>query len=80
MKEIAFTPAAVRQWLKLPAATRKRIDAKLTAYAASGTGDIKRLTGRTGARLRVGHWRVIFIEERSSLTIVAVGHRRDIYD
>ncbi len=80
MKEIAFTPTATRQWLKLPADIRKRIDAKLTGYAASGSGDVKRLKGRAGSRLRVGDWRVIFIEEKTSIIIVAVGNRKEIYD
>ena len=80
MKEIAFTPAAVRQWLKLSADIRKRIDAKLMVYATDGSGDVKRLKGRTGCRLRVGDWRVIFIEDSKSIIIVAVGNRRDIYD
>jgi mRNA interferase RelE/StbE len=80
MKEIAFTPAAARQWLKLSANIRKRIDAKLTVYAETGSGDIKRLKGRAGCRLRVGDWRAIFIEDSASIIVVAVGNRRDIYD
>jgi mRNA-degrading endonuclease RelE of RelBE toxin-antitoxin system len=31
-------------------------------------------------RLRIGDWRVIFIEDATSITVVAVGHRREIYD
>ena len=80
MKEISFTPAAVRQWLKLSADIRKRIDSKLTVYATNGSGDVKRLKGRAGCRLRVGDWRVIFVEEGASIVIVAVGNRKDIYD
>ena len=80
MKEIAFTTAAARQWLKLTGNVRKRIDAKLATYADNGSGDVKRLKGRDGCRLRVGDWRVIFIEENTSITIVAVGNRREIYD
>lgn len=80
MKEITFTPAAARQWLKLSADIRKRIDAKLTVYSTDGSGDVKRLKGRAGCRLRVGDWRVIFIEESASIIIVAVGNRREIYD
>jgi len=80
MKEIAFTAAATRQWLNLSAAVRKRIDAKLTVYAVNGSGDVKRLKGRTGCRLRVGDWRVIFMENNTSIIIVAVGNRREIYD
>jgi mRNA interferase RelE/StbE len=80
MKEIAFTPAATRQWLKLSADIRKRIDAKLIVYATNGSGDVKRLKGRAGCRLRIGDWRVIFIEEKTSIIIVAVGNRKDVYD
>jgi mRNA interferase RelE/StbE len=80
MKQIEFTPAALRQWLKLSADVRKRVDAKLSVFARDGSGDVKRLKGRAGCRLRVGDWRVIFIEEKTSITIVAVGNRSDIYD
>jgi mRNA interferase RelE/StbE len=80
MKDISFTAAATRQWLKLSADIRKRIDAKLIVYATDGSGDVKRLKGRAGCRLRAGDWRVIFIEDKASIIIVAVGNRRDIYD
>jgi mRNA interferase RelE/StbE len=80
MKPIVFTPAGTRQWIKLAAQVRERIDARLTEFAASGKGDVKRLKGRAGSRLRVGDWRVIFYEEGGSIIIVAVGHRREIYD
>jgi mRNA interferase RelE/StbE len=80
MKEISFMPAATRQWLKLTGDVRKRIDRRLTAYAESGTGDTKALKGRPGVRLRVGDWRVVFIEDAETIVVVAVGHRREIYD
>jgi mRNA interferase RelE/StbE len=56
------------------------LDAKLTAFARTGQGDVKRLKGRAGARLRVGDWRIIFYLERDSVIVAAVGHRREIYD
>jgi mRNA interferase RelE/StbE len=80
MKPIAFTPASTRQWVKLSAQVRQRIDARLAEFAASGKGDVKRLKGRQGSRLRVGDWRVIFYEEGNTIIVVAVGHRREIYD
>jgi mRNA interferase RelE/StbE len=79
MSDVTFTAAATRQWLKLPPQTRKRIGAKLNAFAATGLGDIKKLKGQDGARLRVGDYRVIFYQESGSIVVVAVGHRRDIY-
>ncbi len=80
MKPIVFTPAGARQWVKLAAQVRRRIDARLMEFATSGKGDVKRLKGREGSRLRVGDWRVIFYEEGGSIVVVAVGHRREIYD
>jgi mRNA interferase RelE/StbE len=80
MKSIVFTPASTRQWVKLAVDVRRRIDGRLTELATSGKGDVKRLKGREGSRLRVGDWRVIFYEESGAIVIVAVGHRREIYD
>lgn len=59
---------------------RARIMAKVSGYASTGVGDLKRLRGQAGCRLRVGDYRVIFIEDANSVTIVAAGHRREIYD
>lgn len=80
MKVVFFTSAATRQWLKLWPDIRKRIDAKLTIYAANGSGNVKRLKGADGCRLRIGDWRVIFIEDARSITVIAVGNRKEIYD
>jgi mRNA interferase RelE/StbE len=52
----------------------------LTVYATNGSGDVKRLKGTAGCRLRIGDWRVIFIEDARSITVVAVGNRKEIYD
>jgi mRNA interferase RelE/StbE len=80
VKTVLFTPAATRQWLKLSNDIRRRIDKRLTNFASTGRGDVKRLKGRAGARLRVGDWRVIFDEDDTTIVVVAVGHRREIYD
>jgi len=80
MKSIVFTPSAARQWAKLSSDIRRRIDTRLIEFAVSGKGDVKRLKGRAGSRLRVGDWRAIFDEARGTIVIVAVGHRREIYE
>jgi mRNA interferase RelE/StbE len=72
--------AAYRQWGKLSASTRARIDLKMDAYASTGAGDVKALRGIEGMRPRVGNWRVLFTVDGDAITIHAVGHRRDIYD
>jgi mRNA interferase RelE/StbE len=80
VKEIEFTSAAVRQWRKLTATTRAQIDLKLKAYAETGLGDVRALKGVAGMRLRSGDWRVVFTVRANTITIHAVGHRREIYD
>jgi len=80
MKSIVFTPASARQWVKLAAQVRERIDARLTEFATSGKGDVKRRKGQAGSRLRVGDWRVVFYEGKVSIVVTAVGHRREIYE
>jgi mRNA interferase RelE/StbE len=78
--EVGFTSSALKQWLKLPAKVRSQIDARLTAFAETGRGDVKKLVNRAGARLRSGDYRVIFTIDGDTLTVHAVGHRRDIYE
>jgi mRNA interferase RelE/StbE len=80
MKPIVFTATSARQWAKLSSDVRRRIDARLTEFAATGHGDVKRLKGRDGARLRIGDWRVIFYEDQGTIIVSAVGHRREIND
>ncbi|MFI5020924.1 MAG: type II toxin-antitoxin system RelE/ParE family toxin [Alphaproteobacteria bacterium] len=58
---------------------RADVEAKIERFAKTGVGNVKRLTGRPGARLRVGDWRVIFVETSATIEVRAVGHRRDIY-
>jgi len=80
MKPIAFTATSARQWAKLSPDVRRRIDRRLTEFATTGHGDVKRLKGREGSQLRVGDWRVIFYEDQATIVVAAVGHRREIYD
>jgi len=80
MKPIAFTATSARQWAKLSPDIRSRIDKRLAEFSTTGHGDVKRLRGRDGMRLRVGDWRVIFFEDRGTIIVAAVGHRREIYD
>jgi mRNA interferase RelE/StbE len=80
MKEVVYTTSAIRQLRKLPGATRERLLAKLRRYAETGAGDVTALTAAAGSRLRVGDYRIIFVETPASISVRAVGHRRQIYD
>ena len=79
MKTITWTHDARRVFRKLPPDVRADIEAKIERLAKTGAGNVMRLTGRPGARLRVGDWRVIFVETTATFEVRAVGNRRDIY-
>jgi mRNA interferase RelE/StbE len=79
VKTITYGASADRVLRKLPAGVRRRIVAKLRAYAATGAGDVKALAGSDLVRLRVGDYRVIFVESATEITVGRIGHRRDVY-
>jgi mRNA interferase RelE/StbE len=79
MKEVSYTVFATRQLRRLPNDIRERVIEKLHRYAETGAGDVKTLTGQPGARLRVGDYRAIFVETADTISVRAVGHRREIY-
>ena len=80
MKPIAFTATSARQWAKLSPDVRRRIDRRLTEFATTGHGDVKRLRGREGSRLRVGDWRLIYKLGSGEVLFVTLGHRSEVYD
>ena len=53
---------------------------KLHRDAESGVGDVKAMVGQSAARLRVGDYRIVFVETENAISVRAVGHRRDIYE
>ncbi len=75
MKTIVLTVAAARDLDALPAEPRRSIMRALTAYAIDGTGDIRGLKGRPGYRMRVGAYRVIFNEDRTTILAIYIGRR-----
>lgn len=51
----------------------------LSIYAIQGEGDVKRLSGREGFRLRVGAYRVIFDQDAATILAIYVGRRATTY-
>lgn len=75
MKTIVLTHAAARDLDCLPQRARSDVSSALNAYSMSGRGDIKKLKGRDGYRLRVGEYRVLFSEDRSTILAIYIGRR-----
>ena len=81
--EIQYSKQAIKFLKKQDLPTRKRI---ITAINALPAGDVKSLQGRSGYRLRIGDYRVIFDKEGNILYIEKIDNRGqfikecDLYD
>lgn len=75
MKTIVLTANAAKQLDALPKAAAVDIEEALALYAIDGRGDVKRLQGRDGFRLRVGRYRVLFGDDGITVLAVYVGKR-----
>ena len=75
MKTIILTAAAARDLDELPKAARVQVEGGLINYATTGRGDVKRLQGRQGYRLRIGRYRVIFDEDQTTILAIYIGKR-----
>lgn len=75
MKTIILTHSAAKDLDGLPAAARSAVETALIRYATSGEGDVKRLQGRNGFRMRIGSYRVVFDEDRLTILAIYIGRR-----
>ena len=78
MKTIIFTVKAAKELDSLPEPARTNVSGALNSYAIDGRGDVKKLRGREGYRLRVGDYRVIFAEDAETSLAIYVGWRTTI--
>jgi len=76
--QVRYSKSALKDLRKVPAKDRDAIMGKLAAYAETGQGDVKKLQGRDGYRLRHGNWRALF-EIRGDIIVVRVAKRGAAY-
>jgi mRNA interferase RelE/StbE len=81
---VEVAPAALRQLRKLDRAAQRRVQAAIELLAIEPRpSGAKKLVGGNGEwRVRTGDYRVVY-EIRDNvllILVVAVGHRRDIYE
>jgi mRNA interferase RelE/StbE len=82
MKQVTYTKDALRSLRAMPVNTATLIRGKIDQYAsdpASLAANVTKLQGRSGYRLRVGDWRVIFDENGSVLAILKIAPRGGAY-
>jgi mRNA interferase RelE/StbE len=81
--EIVYTKKALRDLRGITQVAAGLIAKKLRQYAGNPAhlvNQVTRLKGSGDLRLRVGDYRVIFTEDGVVLTVLKIGHRREIYD
>jgi mRNA-degrading endonuclease RelE of RelBE toxin-antitoxin system len=79
LKTIILSPAAAKAFDKLPPFAQRQLNDALEAYAMQGVGDTKAMVGTPTIRLRAGDFRIIFDEAPSSILVLALGDRKEIY-
>lgn len=75
MKTIILSTAAAKDLEALPRDARNQVEAGLDNYAMYQRGDVKALSGRSGYRLRIGSYRVIFAEDQFTILAIYIGKR-----
>jgi mRNA interferase RelE/StbE len=78
---IVWDEEAYKDLDKLEVLTARRIVKKVKELGEDPfKRDVLRLKGSTDFRLRVGDYRIIFSVEGETITILKLGHRKNIYD
>ncbi len=75
MKTIILTHKAARDLDKLTSEARFTLLQALNEFAVSGRGDVRKLAGRDGFRLRVGRWRALFDDDGVTILAIYFGKR-----
>lgn len=76
MRTVVYSPMAADELDALPEKAREQVVEAVNRYAMSGVGDVKRLAGREGLRLRSGRYRVLFDEDGSNVLVVRIVKRQ----
>lgn len=83
MKQVAYTKMALKSLRRIPVNEADKITMKIAQYAtdpAAQANNVSKLSGRPGLRLRVGDWRIIFEEDETTISVLAVGPRGGVYE
>jgi len=75
VKTIILTHKAAKDLDSLPEEARHAVTEALSLYAAAGRGDVKKLAGRDGFRMRVGRYRAIFDDDGTTILAIYIGKR-----
>ncbi len=74
--DIRYSKSALRFLKKTDYSTKKRI---IDAIERLPGGDVKKLKGINGYRMRIGQYRVIYDQYGNVIDIIDIGNRGEIY-
>lgn len=80
--KIVLKKSAAREIERIPQADRVRIVAKISDLATTPRPDgCKKLSGQEKYRIRQGNYRILYQiqDQLLVITVVQVGHRKDVY-
>ena len=79
---LRIKPSAVKELEAIQLKDRRRLVARIRRLAKEPRPDgCEKLSGQDKYRVRQGHYRVLYSVDDSepSITVVKIGHRRDVY-
>jgi mRNA interferase RelE/StbE len=79
VRRIIWTDPARADVRRLDKPAAMRILSTLHRFAESGEGDVTALQGRDELRLRIGDYRLFFVNIADALEVRRVLHRREAY-
>jgi mRNA interferase RelE/StbE len=80
--DLRIKPSAVKELEALQTKDRRRIVDKIQNLASEPRPlGCEKLSGQDRYRLRQGHFRILYEiqDSQSTVTVVKIGHRRDVY-
>ena len=80
--EVRIVPSAEKEMNRLPTTVYARLSKRILSLQDNPRPrGVRKLSGREEYRLRVGNYRILYaIDDRNHIvTIMAVGHRREVY-
>jgi mRNA interferase RelE/StbE len=80
--KIDFVKSSEKELLKLDKKLAQRVLEKISLLGSDPYGqNSEKLSGGKGYRIRLGDWRIIYIvnNKTRTITIIKIGHRREVY-
>jgi mRNA interferase RelE/StbE len=82
MKTIRYTADALKdlkRYCTIAAWARKALG-EYAADPAAHANNVTRLVGSDASRMRIGEYRIVFVETATALTVIKIAPRGSVYD